>query len=262
MESSSSPHRPAERQRPPGDAQFDTERRLVGAVPADVADHGVHRAVGRADGVVEVTAEQRAGAARAVAGRETQRGAVQERRREQAALQAGVLLGAQPGLGELALGDVGAPALDGVAHRTAQQAAVQLVAEQIVLGTDAHGLGAALRVAGRGESEDGVPRREAQDVPERLQLVGVRGRAGRGQGEVEQDAVDVVGEESLGLGEVAGGTDADRLARRVGQFGHAEGGGGVVLDDEERQRATSAALGAGAVGCRGSVTGGVGTVGA
>ena len=111
-----------EGQRAPGDAQLHAERRLVGAVPADVADHRVHRAVGGADGVVEVAAEQGAAAAGAVAGGEAQRGALQQRGGQQAALQPGVLLGAQPGLGELALGEVGAFALDRVADRAAAAA--------------------------------------------------------------------------------------------------------------------------------------------
>ena len=80
------------------------------------------------------------------------------------------------------------------------------------------------------------PGREPQHVLERRQLVGaVRRPARRGQREVEQDAVDVVGEQPLGLGEVAGGADPDRLAGRVEQFGHGEGARRVVLDDQEGQ---------------------------
>ena len=52
-----------EHQRAPGDPQADAERRLVGPVAADVADHRVDGAVGHLDRVEEVAAEQRAAAA-------------------------------------------------------------------------------------------------------------------------------------------------------------------------------------------------------
>ena len=94
---------PCQRQRPPRDAQFDAERRLVRAVAADVADHRVDGAVGSTDRVVEVPAEQRTAAAGAVAGGEPQIGALQQRGGQQAAFQPGVLLGAQFRLGELVL---------------------------------------------------------------------------------------------------------------------------------------------------------------
>ena len=48
-----------EHERAPRDPQRDADRRLVGPVPADVADHGVHGAVRHLDRVVEVAAEQR-----------------------------------------------------------------------------------------------------------------------------------------------------------------------------------------------------------
>ena len=48
-----------ERQRAPGDAQRHAERRLVGAVARDVADHHVHRPVRGLHEVVEIAAEQR-----------------------------------------------------------------------------------------------------------------------------------------------------------------------------------------------------------
>ena len=49
-----------ERQGAPGDAQLHTERRLVGAVPADVADHDAHGAVGELHRVEEVPADDSA----------------------------------------------------------------------------------------------------------------------------------------------------------------------------------------------------------
>jgi hypothetical protein len=84
-----------ERQRAPGDAQADAERRLVGAVAADVADRRVQRAVGQLDDVVEVAAQDGAAAAGPVAGGQAQLRVAQERRGQQPAFQAGVLLGLQ-----------------------------------------------------------------------------------------------------------------------------------------------------------------------
>lgn len=225
-----------EGQRPPGDPQLDAERRLVGAVAADVADHGVDGAVGRTDHVVEVAAEQGARAAGPVVGREPQVGALQEGGREQSALQAGVLLGAEPGLGEFDLDRVGPLALDRVPDGPAEQPSVEFLAEEVVLGPDAYGLGRQFRVGGGREGQDGVARGEAQDVPQRGERVVAGGGPGAGQGQVDEDAVDVVGEEPLGFGEVAGGADADPGAggvRRVEQFGYGEGTRRVVLDDQE-----------------------------
>ena len=56
----------AEHERAPRDPQADAERRRVRPVARDVADHRVHGAVAVLDGVVEVAAQQRAPAARAV----------------------------------------------------------------------------------------------------------------------------------------------------------------------------------------------------
>ena len=82
----------AEHERSPRDPQADAERRPSGAVAGDVADHGLDRAVGVLHGVVEVAAEQRALAARPVVGGNQLR-VGDQRRGQQAALQAGVLLG-------------------------------------------------------------------------------------------------------------------------------------------------------------------------
>lgn len=66
----------------PCHAQAYAQRCLVGAVPAHVPDHQVDRAVGGLDRVVEVTPEQRASPAWAVARVVTQRGVVQLRNRQ------------------------------------------------------------------------------------------------------------------------------------------------------------------------------------
>ncbi len=253
------PAQPGQGQRPPGDPQLDAERGLVRAVAADVADHRVHRAVRGADDVVEVAAEQGAAAAGAVAGGEAQPGAVQQRGGEQPAFQPGVLLGAQPGFGELVLGDVGAFALHRVPDGAAQDPRVQLAPEEVVLRPDAYGLGGQLRVVLRGQRENRVVRGETEYVGEGGQLVGPRGellllgagrrlgpragpgvchrtvaRAGGRQGEVQEDAVDVVGEQPRGLGEVAGGTDTDPGPGRCRELGDGDGGARrVVLDHQQ-----------------------------
>lgn len=246
---------PGQGQGPPRDAQFHAERRLVGAVPADVADHHVDGAVGRTDRVVEVPAEQRAAAARSVVGREAQIGAFEQRCGEQAAFEAGVLLGAQGGLGEPPLGDVGALALDGVPDGAAEQPAVEFVAEEVVLGAHPYRRGGQLGVVLRGEGEDGVARGDPQDVleggePVRLRRVpGGAGLAAGGQGEVQQDAVDVVREEPARLGQVAGGADPYPRSGRGREFGDGEGARRVVLDHQE-----------GEVGAVGGLRSGVGAL--
>ena len=104
-----------------------------GPWPRDVADHGVHGAVGGLDRVVEVAAEQRAPAARAVVRGEQQLGVVDQRRGQQAALEAGVLLRVQARDLELLARLVRAPALDRVAHGAGQALPVDLALDQIVL---------------------------------------------------------------------------------------------------------------------------------
>ena len=138
--SSSSRSWPAEHQRPPRDPQADAERGGVGPVAGDVADHGVHGAVVVLHGVVEVAAQQRAPAARAVVRGQLQLRVADQRRRQQAALQAGVLLGVQPRDLELLARLVGAPALDRVADRARQPLPVDLALDQVVLRARGDGL--------------------------------------------------------------------------------------------------------------------------
>jgi hypothetical protein len=330
------PAQPGEGQRAPGDTEFDAEGRLVRAVAAHVADHGVHRAVGRAHGVVEVAAEQGAGAAGAVARGEPQLAALQQRPGEQSALQPGVLLRPQARLGELALRQVVAFALDGVADGAGQQSAVQLVADEVVLRADPYGVGVALGVGSVGERQHRVPGRHTQDPPQDLQLAGLGGlpltgpvvltgsrglrrRAAPGhnlaptghvrpservrptartpyggpvaldpdpavtpavttlrtlrarrarralrarraigpvgssvdalaavlvgvQREVQQDAVDIVGEQPCGFGQIARRAHFDRPAALVQHARHAQRACRIVLDHEQGQAHTARAL--------------------
>ena len=244
-----------QRQRPPGDTQLHAERRLVRTVPADVTDHRVDRAVRSTDRVVEVAAEQGARTPRPVAGGEAERGALQEGRGQQAAFQTAVLLGAHPALGEPPLGRVGTLAFHRVPDRPAQQPTVQLVPEEVVLGAHTHRLGAALGVARRGEREHGVPGRELQHPPQYGELVVALDPAGGGQGEVQQDAVDVIGEQPHRLGEVAGGAHTDRPAGRVQQLGHDRGAAGVVLDHQQGEAGAGGSEHAGGLGGAGTGAG-------
>ena len=123
----------AEHERAPGDPQADAERGGVGPVAGDVADHGVDGAVGHLHRVVEVAAQQRAPAARAVVRGQLQRGIADQRGRQQAALEAGVLLGVQACDLELLARLVRAPALDRVADRARQSLPVDLALDQVVL---------------------------------------------------------------------------------------------------------------------------------
>ena len=91
-----------------------------GAVAEDVADDGVDGPVGELHGVVEVAAQQRAPAAGPVVGGQQQLGVGDQRRRKQAALEAGVLLLVHARELELLAGLLGAPALDRVADARAR----------------------------------------------------------------------------------------------------------------------------------------------
>ena len=83
--------------------------------------------------VVEVAAEQRPPAARAVVRGQQQARVGDQRRRQQAALEPRVLLGVRARELELLAGLVGAPALDRVADRARQALAVDLALDEVVL---------------------------------------------------------------------------------------------------------------------------------
>jgi len=111
---------PGESQRTPGDPELDTERRLLGRVPADVADEhrdavraGLHR-------VVEVAAEQPELAAGAVERTDGDRGVVDERARQQAVFEPGRL-----GLVQLDLAEAHGAVLGGAALHRVPDGALQ-----------------------------------------------------------------------------------------------------------------------------------------
>ena len=146
---------PGEHHGPPGDPEADSERRLVRPAAADIADHGVHPAVRRLDHVVEVAAEQHLLTAGPVTGGYRQSRVRQQRRRQQAAFEPGVLRRVQPGLAELALGLFGAAAFDRVTHYSLQQEPVYLALDQVVLCARGDGFLTEVLVGDTGENHHG-----------------------------------------------------------------------------------------------------------
>ena len=169
---------PGEHQRPPGDAQRDPERRLVGTVAAHVADQQVH-AGRRLHDVVEVAAEQGPLAAGSVERRQLELLGVHQRAGQQAALQAGVLLGPQLGGDQLALVGGGPSALDRVAQRALEARAVDLALDEEVLRAG----GQCLRARSRRRSDRSARRRARPGpAPAASPAPSVRWRrAGRGR---------------------------------------------------------------------------------
>ena len=200
-------------------------------MPADVADDRVQRAVAALDDVVEVAAQQRLLGAGLVAGEDPHLRVLDQRGGEQTALQAGVLVGAQPGVAQRPAHPVGAAALDGVAHGPGQRGAVDEVLDQVVLRTDPHRVGAELLVAQAREHEHG--RAVGVEQPaQALEAVGV------GQRQVEQHAVDGlrVVQRGLGVGERLGALEVDGEVGVGEVLGDQDGVGVVVLDEQHPQR--------------------------
>ena len=107
-------------------------------MPADVAHEREDRAVGALDDVVEVAAEH-AVAARAVADPHLEALVDHGRRGQQRPLEPVDLLGAHEAAVQGAVGVLEAAALDGVAHRAAEQLAVDLALDEVVLGAGRDG---------------------------------------------------------------------------------------------------------------------------
>ena len=192
-----------EHQRTPRDPQAHTQRGLVRAVSADVADDRVHGAVGQADRVVEVAAEQHPLPTWLVADLELQVRVLQQRGREQAAFEPGPFRGKQFRLAQLELGVLGAAAFDRVPDAAQQQLTVDLALDQIVLGTRGDRLDAFTFVVPSGQHEDSGRGRPAEQAVQAVEALRV------GQTEVEQDALGVA-ELRLRLHERAGTRENER----------------------------------------------------
>ena len=108
-----------------------------------------------------------------------------QRRGQQAALQAGVLLRVQAGDLELLARLVRAPALDRVADRAGQALPVDLALDQVVLRARGDGLDAAALVVEAGEDEHRHVGAVGLELVQRGQPVRV------GQVEIQQHAVDL-----------------------------------------------------------------------
>ena len=140
------------------------------------------RAVARLHEVVEVAAQQGALAARAVAGADEQRAVVEDRHRQQPALQARGLLGQDLGRAQPLADAVGLAALDGVEDGPAQAVAVDAALHQVVLSAGGDRVDAALVVAVAGEHEMRdvrAPRRAGARARRARWRRAGRGRAGR-----------------------------------------------------------------------------------
>jgi hypothetical protein len=219
-------HRPAgEHHGPPCDAQAHAERGLLRAAAAHVTDHHVHPAVGRLDQVEEVPAEQHLAAAGPVPGRDRQPRVRQQRRRQQAAFQPGVLPRDELCLAQLLLDLLGPAALHRVPDDPAQQLPVHLALDQVVLRTGANRLGAEVLVGQAGEHDHGDLGHVLPQPVHPLQLVRV------GQVKVEQHA-GRRGQQRFGLGDRPHPVEGHR-GTRVQQVLLDEQGIPVVVLDEQ-----------------------------
>ena len=177
--------------------------------------------------VVEVAAQQRAPAARAVVGGQLQAGIADQRGRQQAALEAGVLLGVQARDLELLARLVRAPALDRVAHGARQSLPVDLALDQVVLRARGDRVDAAPLVVEAGQDEHGQVHAIGLERVQRRQAVGVR------QVEVQQHAVDVVEVLAPRLGERHRPHDLDVRAADREQLLDEQRVAVVVLDEQD-----------------------------
>ena len=174
----------AERLRPPATRRHTPSAASSAPWPLTSPIMQVHGAVARVHEVVEVAAQERALATRAIAGADEQRRVVEDRDRQQPALQARRLLGQDLGRPQLLAHAVGLAALDGVEDRPPQAVAVDAALDEVVLRARGDRVDAALVVAVAGEDEVRDVRRRLAQALERVQPAGVR------QPEVEQDAVE------------------------------------------------------------------------
>ncbi len=169
-------------QRAPGHTQADAERGFGRAPPADVADKGVHPAVRRLDHVVEIPAQQHVLAAGPAARRYAQPGVSQQRRREQAALKPGILLGVDLRRVQLPLCFLRTPAFHRVPDHPVQHVPGDVAFDQVVLCSGPDRLFSQVLVGIAGQHDDGRFRLDLEQLPEPVQALRIR------QAQVEKDA--------------------------------------------------------------------------
>ncbi len=215
----------------PGDAQAHPECGLVGTVPADVADEHVHSAVLGLDDVVEVAAEQRLLASGPVAGHDVHfAGAVQHRRRQQSAFEAGVLPGLQPAGLQRDGGVLGLLALDGVAHGAAEQVRLHASLDEIVLRAGGDRRQARLLLGEAGQYHDRDAGGVLLDPREGVHALRV------GQMQIQQDAVGQAGVQfGARRGHRLNPFQAHALGAVRHQFLDDERVARVVLDQQDRR---------------------------
>jgi hypothetical protein len=166
-------------------------------------------------------------ATRAVAGADEQRAIVEDRHRQQPALEARGLLGQDLGRAQPLADAVGLAALDGVEDRPPQAVAVDAALHEVVLGAGGDRLDAALVVAVAGEHEVRDVRGRLAQALERVEPAGI------GQPEIQQDAVERLAAQELeSFGERLRPVHADRGRLLAQELRDQERVAVVVLDHE------------------------------
>ena len=159
-----------------------------------------------------------------------QRGVGDQRRRQQPALEAGVLLRVQARDLELLARLVRAPALDRVAHRARQPLTVDLPLDQVVLRARGDGLHPAALVVEPGQDEHGEVHAVGLERVQRREPLRV------GQVEVQQHAVDLLELLAAGLRERLRAHDLDVRAADREQLLDEQRVAVVVLDEQDANR--------------------------
>jgi hypothetical protein len=222
---------PGQHERAPGDAQQRTQRGLVGAVAADVADDRVHRAGRAEDGVEEVAADERARAPRPVEGPGAHRAPREQGRGQQTALEACGLGGGQLLLPQPQQARLGSAPLHGVAHRPDQDLTVDLALDQVVLCPGRHRRHPEVLIVDTGQHAHRSGPVGAQDAAQPVEAL----RAGQVQ--IEQHAVrpaqQITREDG---GHRVGHGDLERRIRLREQLLHQEDVARIVLDQQHAPR--------------------------
>ena len=150
----------------------------------------------------------------------------QQRRRQQAALQPGVLLGVDLRHLQGPLRFLRAPPLDRVPDDPVQLVPGDLALDQVVLGSGPDRLLPQVLARLAGQHHDGRLRLELQQLPEPVQALRIR------QAQVEEHA-GRIGDQGLGLGERPRAPHHDRGAHLAQQLADQQGVAVVVLDEQD-----------------------------